>query len=54
MRYALGGIEGPGLTIDTEDLLRERSLPAPMSPRRLGRYRLLGSYNDGDISSPAP
>ena len=26
MRYALGGIDGPGLTIDTEDLLRGEEL----------------------------
>jgi len=26
MRYALGGLEDPGLTIDTEDLLRGKEL----------------------------
>lgn len=54
MRYASGGIEDPGLTIDTEDLLNGQEIARSDVIEAIGTLSLLGSYNDGDISSPDP
>ncbi len=54
MRYASGGMEGPGLTIDREDLFRGQEFALSDVTKAIGTSSLVRSYNDGAISSPAP